>query len=56
MRRLIEFYLDGKRSYFSQRRGPMRTTLGRVGLLWNWSACWVGYHYSKAVRWWPHMM
>ena len=51
MRRLIEFYLDGERSYFfNQRPGPMHTTLGRYGLLWNWSACWVGVHYSPHHR------
>ena len=50
MKRLIEFYLDGKRSYFSQRRGPMRTSRGRCGLLWNWRAAWVGVHHSKEAK------
>lgn len=28
--------------------GPVR--LARVGLLWNWRACWVGVHHSKEAK------
>ena len=50
MKRIIEFYLDGQRSYFTKRKGPVRAPLGRVGLLWNWRAGWVGVHHSAKDR------
>lgn len=51
MKRLVE-WIPGYGVIRPARRDrkPCERTYGRVGLLWNWRAAWVGLHHSKADR------
>lgn len=56
MKRLIERLYSretGRVHKVRERQGPINNPGPDnhcVGLLWNWSACWVGYHYSPHHR------
>lgn len=53
MRRLIEVYVSGKHrgSRCTIPRTQSNSGLyARMGLLWNWRACWVGVHHSKEAK------